>query len=152
MWLDRAPHLFLGGVNFTIEASDCLIHVVPNQWGPEPYVWNGVQEPHFLPEQERFIEAGLERQDDRIHILSTHSPFCGVPADQTGLTEPFHRPPQLCRMGRGALRSIDLHCVLGAHSHINTCVAAPTAHLFSSSFVEMPFDFKCLIWRTAICR
>ena len=146
IWLDRAPHLFLGGVNFTIETPDCLIHVVPNQWGAEPYVWNGVQEPHFLPEQERFIEAGLERQDDRIHILSTHSPFCGVPADQTGLTEPFHRPPQgfvewgeaLCAAHRS------LHCVLGAHSHINTCVAAHTAHFVtSSSFVEMPFDFKC---------
>ena len=29
-------------VTFTIETLDCLIHVVNNQWGPEPYVWNGV--------------------------------------------------------------------------------------------------------------
>ena len=146
MWLDQAPHLFLGGANFTVETPDCFLHVVPNQWGPDPYVWNGVQKPHFLPEQDRLIESGLTRDDHRLHILSTHSPFCGVPADQTGLLDPFHSPPQdFFERGQALSRAHrHLRCVLGAHSHINTCVAAQDAHFVTtSSFVEVPFDFKC---------
>lgn len=146
MWLGRAPHLFLGGVNFTVETPDCLLHVVPNQWGPEPYFWNGVQEPYFLPEQAHFMGVELLRDTHRVHILSTHSPFCGVPPEQTGLADSFHSPPQeFFEQGQALLEGHrSLRCLLGAHSHINTCIAAPTAHLVtSSSFVEVPFDFKC---------
>ena len=147
MWLDRAPHFFIGGVNFTLETSDCLLHIVPNQWGPVPYHWNGVQEPHFAPEQERVLKTGLTRNPHLVHVLSTHSPFYGVSVDQTGLNQLFHHPPQaFVERGQSLLSAhCNLLCILGAHSHINTCVEQDGGHLVtSSSFVEVPFDFKCV--------
>lgn len=147
MWLDLAPHFFIGGPDFALETPDCLLHVVPNQWGAEPYFWNGVQEPHFLPDQEQSLAAGLGRDRDKVHVLSTHSPFFGVPPEQTGFDAPFHQPPQSFVDCGQALFAAHAHlrCVLGAHSHINTCVARADQYLVtSSSFVETPFDFKCI--------
>lgn len=146
LWLARAPQFFIDGPNFTLETPDLLLHVVPNQWGPEPYWWNGVQVPHFLPEQEAFLVAALARRVDKMHVLSTHSPFCGVPAEQTGFEEPFHQPPQdFVERGQELLKACPhLGGLLGAHSHINTCVTqGPQRLVTSSSFVEVPFDFKC---------
>ena len=145
MWLDRTPNFFIGGPNFTLETSDCLLHIVPNQWGPVPYYWNGVQEPHFSTVQERFLIDGLGRDSHRVHILSTHSPFYGVPVDQTGLNQLFHHPPQaFVDRGQSLLKThSNLLFILGAHSHINTCIEQDGRHLVtSSSFVEVPFDFK----------
>jgi DNA repair exonuclease SbcCD nuclease subunit len=146
MWLREAPQFFgAGGANFSVETDDVLLHIAPNQWGPEPYFWNGVQEPHFLAEQERFIEQALQENTDKVHILSTHSPVCGVPQEQTGYDEDFHSPPEVFagRMAEWARQSAHLACVLGAHSHINTRVEQDDIHyVTSSSFVEVPFDFK----------
>lgn len=147
MWLDRAPHFFVDAPNFVLEMSDCLLHVVPNQWGAAPYFWNGVQEPHFLPDQRQALAAGLGRSRDKVHVLSTHSPFCGVPAEQTGFDAPFHQPPpEFIEQGQALFDAhAHLRCALGAHSHINTCVARGGQYLVtSSSFVETPFDFKCV--------
>ena len=147
IWLDRAPHFFQGAANFSIETSDCLLHVVPNQWGPMPYYWDGLQEPHFSVEQEQFINNGLERDLRRVHILSTHSPFHGVPIEQSGFKNIYHHPPQtFVERGHSLLKEHhNLQCILGAHSHINTCIEQNGNYLItSSSFVEMPFDFKCI--------
>ncbi len=117
----------------------------PNQWGPVPYCWNGMQEPHFSTKQEHIINDGLARDPHRVHVLSTHSPFHGVPVDQTGLNQLFHHPPQaFVKQGQSLLKAhSNLLCILGAHNHINTCVEQDGGHLVtSSSFVEVPFDFK----------
>ncbi len=146
LWLREAPQFFgANGVNFSVETDDCLLHVAPNQWGSEPYFWHGVQQPHFLNEQERFVEAALARAPEKTHILSTHSPVCGVPCEQTGYDEPYHSsPPAFAeRVGAWALASPHLACVLGAHSHINSRVEVGGVHyVTSSSFAEVPFDFK----------
>ena len=147
MWLDRAPHFFLGKINFSIETSNCSLHVVPNQWGPVPYHWNDVQKPYFLLEQEKFINNGLSRNPNRIHVLSTHSPFHGVPVEQTGLKDLLHQPPRVFQeKGYSILRTHrNLQCILSAHSHINTRIEQKGKYLVtSSSFVEVPFDFKCI--------
>ena len=147
MWLDLAPQFFIDSPNFTLETPDVLLHVVPNQWGSAPYFWNGVQLPHFLPEQEVFLSTALKRRPDKVHVLSTHSPFCGVPIDQTGFDGPFHQPPlDFVERGRGLLHAHShLHALLGAHSHINTCIAQGNGHFVTtSSFVEVPYDFKCV--------
>jgi DNA repair exonuclease SbcCD nuclease subunit len=143
MWLELAPQFFIDGPNYSIETDDCLLHVAPNQWGPEPYFWNGVQEPHFLSEQQRFLLAALDRAPEKVHLLATHSPVCGVPVGQTGYDEAFHEPPpcfaeQISELGRPHLA-----CVLGAHSHINSHVERDGMHCITSSgFAETPFDFK----------
>lgn len=146
MWLQEAPQLFgIGGVNFSVETDDALIHIAPNQWGPEPYFWNGVQEPHFLAEQEHFMQEALARSSEKIHIFSTHSPVCGVPREQTGYDEAYHSPPLSFaeRVGQWVRSSPHLSCVLGAHSHINSHIEAEGTHyVTSSSFTEVPFDFK----------
>lgn len=146
MWLREAPQFFgTGGVNFSVETDDALIHIAPNQWGPEPYFWNGVQEPHFLAAQERFIAEALARNPEKVHVFSTHSPVCGVPCAQTGYEEPYHSPPSAFveQVDMWARAHPQLACVLGAHSHINSHVEVEGTHyVTSSSFSEVPFDFK----------
>jgi DNA repair exonuclease SbcCD nuclease subunit len=146
MWLCEAPQFFgVGGANFSVETDDALIHIAPNQWGPEPYFWNGVQEPHFLAEQERFMQEAFAHSSEKMHILSTHSPVCGVPCEQTGYDEPYHSPPRPFaeRVGEWARSFPQLSCVLGAHSHINSHIEVEGTHyVTSSSFTEVPFDFK----------
>ncbi len=145
MWLELAPPFFADGPNFSVETDDCLLHIAPNQWGPEPYFWNGVQEPHFLAEQQQFLRAALERVSEKVHLFSTHSPVCGVPTTQTGFEEPYHNPPEDFAAGISELTHTRAHlaCVLGAHSHINSHVERDGTHFISSSgFAETPFDFK----------
>jgi 3',5'-cyclic-AMP phosphodiesterase len=145
-WAQLAPGFFgKEGVDYAIETGDCVVHVMPNQWGPSPYRWEDQQDPHFLDPQLERLGRRLEDRADAVHLIVTHSPVHGVPAAQTGSVEPFHAPPShftslvtdLCG------RHQQIRCVLGAHSHVNMNVKTAGVHyVIASSLVETPFEFK----------
>ena len=146
VWLPEAPALLAGGdPNYTITCDGCVVHVVPNQWCSTPYLWDAEQTPQFLDTQLEELEADLAQEPGAIHILATHSPTLGVPCDQTGLEQPYHRPSE--DFARVVLRMAEKHpqlrVVLGAHNHLNMHLERDGAHFVTaSSFTEVPFEFK----------
>lgn len=145
-WLERAPAFFPGGSpEYTIETTSCLIHVVPNHWCAKPYCWEGEQNPHLSSAQHDFLSTALKRESSLPNLLLTHSPVFGLPTQQTGFTDPFHAPPQPFTRELADLAATHhhLHCVLGAHNHMNMRLDhAGTEFITVSSLVETPFEFK----------
>lgn len=149
LWLDGAPQFFPGGgPACSIDTPDGRVHVLPNHWQARPYFWDPAEQtPHFDAEQCRWLAAALDRRPDLPHILCTHSPVHGLPPAQTGLPEPLHAPPPAFRAQVEELIAgrPQLACVLGAHSHLNLCLAVDGVHyVTTSSLVETPFEFKVI--------
>jgi|TARA_B100000809_G_scaffold209781_1_gene212857 DNA repair exonuclease SbcCD nuclease subunit len=145
-WMRCAPDFFPDGrPEFSITTDDCIIHVVPNQWGSTPYHWVHLDREWFTDEQMSFLSNGLEIRPDLPHILSTHSPVFGVPVEQTGLPKPFHPPKDAfrdCVTGL-ATQHKHLRCVLGAHVHMNSRVShAGVEYVHVSPVTETPFEYK----------
>jgi DNA repair exonuclease SbcCD nuclease subunit len=145
-WLRLAPHLFPGGQpEYSVSTEDCLIHVVPNHWEARPYYWESLQETHLRPKQFDFLKTALASSPDRPHLLLTHGPVFGLPPEQTGLAAPYHAPNAGFTNAISSLATEypHLRCVLGAHNHLNMCVAHGGAHFVTASaFVETPFEIK----------
>jgi len=145
-WLRLAPQFFPGDKpEYSIETEDCLIHVVPNHWDTLPYYWEKKQFAHFCEEQLTFLNAALSSNTDRPHFLSTHTPVFGLPPEQTGLEEPYHFPNEELTetLTNLTARHSHLHCVLGAHNHLNMHVKKDDVHFVTASaIVETPFEFK----------
>jgi len=145
-WLKLAPHFFVNGSpNYTIETENCIIHVLPSHWGDALFFWDNVQRPHFSCEQVEFLSNGLSVKTELPHILSTHSPVFGLPIEQTGLSEPLHRPtPSFAEeMISIVERHKSIKCVLGAHNHMNMRVDFGGVEFVTvSSMIEVPFEFK----------
>ncbi len=144
-WMRLAPQFFLGdATDFTIDTDDCMIHVIPNQYGTTPFLWDQTQDPHFLPAQIQNLEQRLELASDTTHLILTHSPVLDVDRQQSGLHKPFHQPPEsftTCVMG--LVDKYGVTCVLGAHSHVNMKRELNGVNYITvSSFVETPFEFK----------
>jgi DNA repair exonuclease SbcCD nuclease subunit len=145
-WLKYAPQFFKNGKpDYTIDTLDCSIHISPNQWEEKPYYWSVKQSPHLLKYQKEFLSKDLNNKTDIPHILLTHSPVFGLPPGQTGLLESYHNPEENFS---NEIKSIsqkypNLKCILGGHSHVNTCVDYENKmFITASSFVETPFEFK----------
>jgi len=145
-WLKRAPHFFINGSpSYTIETDDCIIHVLPNHWGEKPFFWDNVQRPHFSCEQVELLSNDLSIKTNLPHIILTHSPVFGLPVEQTGLSEPLHRPVSL--FAEEMISIVEKHksikCVLGAHNHMNMRVDFGGVEFVTvSSMIEVPFEFK----------
>lgn len=145
LWLHLAPQFFLNGsADFAIPTDDCMIHVMPNQYGATPYHWNKTQDSHFLPAQIERLEQRLHEHAETTHLLATHSPVHAVETDQSGLAEPFHVPPaSFTRTVTELAKKHHMPCVLGAHSHVNmNRLAGAVNYITTSSLVEVPFEFK----------
>jgi hypothetical protein len=143
-WLRWAPGFFDGSANFAISADDCQIHVIPNQYGPEPYFWNKSQNAHFLDTQIETLEQRIESKPDTHHLIATHSPVHAILPDQSGLPDPFHAPLESFTQTVTELaEKHNVSCVLGAHSHTNMNKELNGVNYVTiSSFVESPFEFK----------
>lgn len=144
-WLHLAPHFFPDGKPEYSIRQDCAIHVVPNHWGNQSYYWKDVQEMSFDSQQLDFLENALAASPDRPHLLLTHGPAFGLPPQQTGLEEEYHTPnPAFTRhLADLAMRYPHLRCVLGAHNHLNMCIARhETYFVTTSALVETPFEMK----------
>ena len=145
-WLRHAPRFFPGGEPvFTVDTPDCAIHVVPNHWCEQPYYWDRYLEPAFSADQIARIRDRVAARPYACHVLVTHTPALPVPVEQTGFDDPYHCPPEPARTQLeeliGDLPSI--RCVLGAHSHINTCGRiGETPCVTVSSLAEVPFECK----------
>lgn len=146
IWLAEAPELFPNrNPNYSLETEDCLVHVVPNQWCETPYYWQLEQKPHFTPDQVDALREKLTISPNAVHVLCTHSPVLGVPGEQTGFDGTYHDPDEAFTRRVSEIVSQHQHvrCVLGGHSHINTCVERGSTHFVTgSAFVETPFEFK----------
>lgn len=145
-WLQFAPQLFPNRKpEFSILQSDCAIHVAPNHWGDYAYYWNVDQRMRFDAEQLQFLETALNRNTDRPHLLLTHGPTFGLPPQQTGFDEDYHTPyAEFTKtISDLATRHAHLRCILGAHNHLNMCIARhETYFVTTSAFAEMPFEVK----------
>lgn len=144
-WLALAPQLFpTGSPDYTIAADDCLIHVIPNQWGAEPFLWHGALEPHFLPDQLERLEQRLLAGAGRPQLIVTHNPVLDLDPAQTGLDQPFHQPPaSFTDVVTAVAQKHGVICVLGAHSHANMHRQHHgVRYVTVSAFVETPFEFK----------
>lgn len=144
-WLQLAPQLFPTGTpDYTIEAGDCLIHVMPNQWGATPFLWAGKLEPHFLPEQIESLNQRLTDGAGSTQLIVTHNPVLDLDPAQSGLDKPFHEPPaSFTDLVTSTAHRHGVACVLGAHSHANMHRVVDDVHFITvSSFVEAPFEFK----------
>jgi 3',5'-cyclic AMP phosphodiesterase CpdA len=144
-WLRIAPQFFGSAApDFAITTVDCMVHVIPNQYGTTPFLWADTQDPHFLPQQLETLEARLAAHPDKTHLLQTHSPIHAIEQRQSGLCEPFHEPPEsftatVCRLAE----KYRITCVLGAHSHVNMHKELDGVNYITvSSLVETPFEFK----------
>lgn len=58
-WLHCAPNFFKGDVNFSIAHKDCLLHIVPNQWGADHYEWTNTQTASLNESQQDFLERAV---------------------------------------------------------------------------------------------
>lgn len=143
-WLRLAPVFFGESPNYAIHADDCLIHVIPNHYGTEPYLWNKTQDSHFLDSQVETLEHRIDSHPEARHMILTHSPVLAIPQEQTGLSEPFHEPPEsFTKTVTGLAEKHNVLCVLGAHSHVNMNKELNGVNYVTvSSFVESPFEFK----------
>lgn len=145
-WLQLAPQFFLGGKpEFSISQEDCAIHIVPNHWGDYAYYWKVDQRMSFDAAQLEFLETALSANTDRPHVLLTHGPVFGLPPQQTGFDEDYHTPNEefTKTVSDIAARHPHLRCVLGAHNHLNMCVARnETYFVTTSALVETPFEIK----------
>lgn len=145
-WLALAPGFFLhGSPEFTIDAADLSIHVVPNQWCEYPYYWQLRQTEYFGPHQRRWLTGGLRERAGLPHILSTHSPVFGLPTAQTGMNSRFHAPGErFTDEVKGLVNAFrQLRCVLSAHNHMTMREPCDGVEFVTvSSLVETPFEFK----------
>lgn len=145
-WLQLAPQFFPGGKpEFSIVHEDCAIHVAPNHWGDYSYYWNVDQRMSFDSAQQNFLETALSANTDRPNILLTHGPTFGLSPQQTGFEEEYHIPnKEFTRIISDiAARHPHLRCVVGAHNHLNMCIAQhETYFVTTSAFVETPFEVK----------
>ncbi|MBS14933.1 MAG: hypothetical protein CME19_25510 [Gemmatimonadetes bacterium] len=145
LWMEHCSRFFRDdSPNYAIETPDCVIHVIPNQYGPEPYCWEEEQTAHFLPDQVAELETRLSSGDDRCQIILTHSPIHAIDVGQTGREEPFHKPPaDFTKTVTNIAQRYNISAVLGAHSHANMHKELNGTHYITvSSFVETPFEFK----------
>jgi len=145
-WSTLAPEFFANGTpDYTIISEDCVIHVVPNHWGDEPYYWKSAQKPHFSSAQMERLSHDLSMKANLPHILLTHSPVYGLPVTQTGFSEPYHYPGDSFATDVNALATAhdNMECVLGAHNHMNMHVSHDGVDFVTiSALVETPFEFK----------
>jgi 3',5'-cyclic AMP phosphodiesterase CpdA len=146
IWMSRAGRCFVDArPDYTLATEDCVIHVVPNHWCPEPYFWEDAQHAHFSDEQLGRLQASLGERTDLPHLILTHSPAHAVPAEQTGLMRPYHAPNDSFTESLTDLtrRHSNVRCVLGAHNHMNMCVErGGVMYVTVSSLVETPFELK----------
>jgi 3',5'-cyclic AMP phosphodiesterase CpdA len=145
LWTEFAPNLLgNGSPNFAVEGTDCIVHVIPNQYGPTPYFWTRPGEASFLSEQVEDLKNRLASAPDRTHIILTHCPIYPIGVEQSGLQEPFHGAPEaFTRTVTELAIKHGVTCVLGAHSHINMNKELNGVNYVTvSSLVETPFDFK----------
>jgi hypothetical protein len=146
LWLHTAPDFFPGeGPAFTLHGEGWRLHVLPSQWGDTPYLWDGTQQPHILPEHLARLESALLAEPDVAHLICTHAEVAGVPPEQTGFEEVYHAPSCEIRdivVDLGT-RYSQLKGVFGGHNHINTHSVVAHAHaVTASAFTETPFEFK----------
>ncbi len=144
-WLKLAPDFFVdGSPDYAIETSDCVIHVIPNQYGPKPFFWKHESTPHYLDAQLEMLERRIESRPDATHLILTHSPVHAITQDQSGLADLFHEPPG--PFTKAVTRLAEKHavtCVMGAHSHANMNKELNGVNYITvSSLVESPFEFK----------
>jgi len=148
LWMDEAAGFFpTGAPAFSVDGDDWALHVVPTQWTDEPYLWEDEQRPHILPEHLARLEEALAERPTATHLLCTHAPALAVPPEQTGMTAPYHAPPDAFSATIKGLieRFPQLKGVLGGHNHINVHGVVEQAHLVTAgAFVETPFEFKVI--------
>lgn len=142
-WMRQAPQFFRNGTgNFSVTHGPVDLDILCIHWSPTPYHWmaNQPQIPYLDAEQFKMMEYPSER----IRVIATHAPPCGLPCSQTGMETELHSP-------EGNFQSVvqDLSnrykpvLFLGAHTHMNLNVHYGITHLVTvSSFTEAPFDFK----------
>ena len=145
-WLELAPEFFQNGApDFSVRHGDVCVHVAPNQWCETSYCWRDVQGPHFLPGQLDRIHDAISACPDAAHVLVTHRAVLSIPAEQTGLDEPLHEPPEVFsgQVWRLLRSHRAVRCVLAAHTHVNTHAELDGVHFVAASaLVETPFEFK----------
>ena len=144
-WLHTAPQFFAAAsTDYALTTDDCMIHVMPNQYGPTPFRWESTQEPHFLESQIETLETRIAAHPDTTHLLQTHSPVHAIESAQSGFPEPFHQPPaEFTATVTRLVEKYEIACVLGGHSHSNMNRELDgTNYITVSSFVETPFEFK----------
>jgi hypothetical protein len=147
LWAKFGGHLFPDGEPaYTVDLDDCLLHVVPTQWGARPFFWDGGPPRACLyPDQLGELEARLAGGYHTPQLVCCHGAPMGVPAAQMGAERDFDPPPTAYFE---ALRDLaeaypSLHLILSGHSHIHSLGALGGAHwLMASSFTESPFEFK----------
>ncbi len=145
-WLEHAPSFFPNNqINYSLNCDDCVIHMVPNQWGDEAYTWTTTQKATFLDEQLTFLNTALEQRPDVFHFVVTHSPVFGIDQEQVGPGMGTHAADEgfiqcfetLCK------RHPHLRVVVGGHTHHNMYVSDYNCHFVTTSaFLEAPFDCK----------
>jgi hypothetical protein len=145
-WGELAPQFFNGGtVNYMVLSEDCVIHVVPNHWGDDPFYWKDKQEARFSSAQKVHFLRDVSIRPDLPHILLTHSPVYGLPVAQTGFSEPYHCAnasftEEIASLAAG---HTSVRCILGAHTHMNMRVDHDGVEFVTgSALVETPFEFK----------
>lgn len=145
-WLQLAPQFFKNNApDYSVQSEDCVLHVAPNHWCEKPFYWNGAQAPRFSKDQLERLSRDLAAKPNLPHLLVTHSPVHGVPASQTGFSEPFHAPDPSFTTAVTKLISVSpgMRCVLGAHTHMNMRLNCDDVEFVTTSpLVETPFDFK----------
>lgn len=151
IWLDNAPHFFVGGSpNFEVVTDDCVIHVMPNHWNDiSDFYWQelGEQQPRLTKDQLNQLMKSAEENPNLTHIVVTHNPVFGMDQEQSGLPEVLHIvPKEFQEMMTGLVdRYANIKLVLSGHSHFNTIKQrGNTVFVNGSSFVETPFEYKLI--------
>ncbi|WP_062109237.1 metallophosphoesterase family protein [Bacillus niameyensis] len=147
IWLNYASELFISdSPNYEIVTDTCVIHVYPNHWESErAFYWGEIQEPFLSEEQIKQLEANLQKNMDKVHLLVTHSPIFGMSTEQSKLSQVIHEPPASFRNSITKLtqKYPHLKVVLSGHNHLNTLkVSDDCVYMTGSSFIETPFEYK----------
>ncbi len=146
MWLQGAPEFFpSGGLSYSLEGAEWMLHVLPTQWCDRAYYWDAEQQAHFLPNHVADLVGRLVQRPEILHLICTHGEVAAVPAMQIGRSVPYH--PPLASYAASVLDLVQqfpqLRGVLAGHNHINTHTILAEAHaITASAFTETPFEFK----------
>jgi 3',5'-cyclic-AMP phosphodiesterase len=144
-WLRDGSEFFPADLlTYTLKTAECLIHILPTQWGEVPYQSDGKGiEPCLLPEQIQFINDALSRQ--ATHLIVTHHPLLGMLFEQNGVSDCALLPPASLELLKNLKHRKNVPLVVAGHNHVNTIVHHDFTHSVTcSSLSETPFEFKVI--------
>lgn len=147
-WLAGASRFFPGNdIHGEIITEDMVLHIVPNHWDEDDYIWKDPQNARLSREQQNRILEVVSQYESLPHVLCFHSQVSPIPREQSGEHVPLHLPfPSFVDSVRALIRMAPaVRLVIGGHNHANVLREwGGIITVTTASFSSTPFEFKLI--------